>query len=78
MDELGKTLRSAAVPPAEVARLAETTTHLTESLHRRHDHDRVRSVRERFEQAVVNAEVQHPLIAGIARRLLDTLANIGI
>ncbi|MBI1918377.1 MAG: DUF4404 family protein [Planctomycetes bacterium] len=78
VDELGKALRSAAVPPAEVARLAETTTHLAESLHRRHDRDRVGTVRERFEQAVVNAEVQHPLVAGLARRLLDTLASIGI
>src|SRR5437764_371150 len=60
VDELGKALRSAPVPPAEVAHLAETTTRLAESLHRRHDQDRVRTLRERFEQALVNAEVQHP------------------
>jgi hypothetical protein len=78
VDELGKALRSAPVPPAEVARLAERTTHLVESLHHRHDRARVRTVRDRFEQAVVNAEVRHPLVAGMARRLLDTLANIGI
>jgi peroxiredoxin len=78
VDELGKALRSAPVPPAEVARLAERTTHLAESLHHRHDRERVQTMRDRFEQAVVNAEVRHPLIAGLARRLLDTLANIGI
>jgi|SRR5262245_7559506 len=78
VDELSKALRSAPVPPAEVARLAETTTHLAESLHRRHDRERVGTVRERFQEAVVNAETQHPLVAGLARRLLDTLANIGI
>jgi hypothetical protein len=34
--------------------------------------------RERLEEAVVEAEAQAPLAVGLARRLLDTLANIGI
>jgi len=78
VDELSKALRSTSVPAVEVARLAETTTHLAEALHRRHDRERVRTVRDRLDEAVVSTGLRHPLVAGIARRLLDTLANIGI
>src|SRR5205814_6195593 len=51
VDELSAALRSAQVPPAEVAHLAEATAHLAESLHHPHDRGRVDTVRGRFEEA---------------------------
>jgi len=77
VDELGKLLESAAVPPAEVAHLAESTAHLAESLHR-HDRGLLGRARDRLEEAVVSTEARHPFAAGLARRVLETLANLGI
>jgi hypothetical protein len=34
--------------------------------------------RDRLERAILAVESQSPLAAGLARRLLDALANIGI
>ena len=78
VDELTNVLQSSTLLPAEVALLAETTTHLAESLHHQHDERAVGKARERFEQAVVNAESHAPTVVGLARRLIETLANIGI
>jgi len=78
VDELSAALRSAQVPPAEVAQLAEATAQLAESLRQPHDRRRAETVRGRFEEAVLEAEVRHPYTAGLAQRLLDALANLGI
>lgn len=78
VDELSMALQAASVPPAEVARLADSTAHLAESLHQHHDTGMVGRARERLEAAVVEAEAHSPLAVGLARRLLDMLANIGI
>jgi hypothetical protein len=78
VDELSASLGSADVPPAEVAHLAESTAHLAESLHHRHNPGLVGNARDRLEQAALNAEARAPLAVGLARRLLDALANIGI
>ena len=78
VDELSAALRSAQVPPEEMTHLAEQTARLAEALHHRHDQGLLARVRDRFEDAVVNAEVHAPLVSGLARRLLDALANFGI
>jgi hypothetical protein len=78
LDELSRAIQSAQVPPAEMAHLAESTARLAESLHYQHDRGVLGSVRDRFEQAAVNAETHAPLATGLARRLLETLANLGI
>jgi hypothetical protein len=36
------------------------------------------AARNRLGEAALRAEVEAPLAAGIARRLIDTLANLGI
>jgi hypothetical protein len=78
VDELSTTLQAGAVPPAEVAHLAESTAHLAESLHHQHDTGVLGKARERLEGAVLQAEVHAPVAVGLARRVLDMLANIGI
>ncbi|MCI0462934.1 MAG: DUF4404 family protein [Gemmataceae bacterium] len=78
VDELGRALRSAQVPPTEVAHLAETTAHLTESLHHRHERGRLGAARDRLEEAVAGAEARHPFAAGLARRVLEALTDLGI
>jgi hypothetical protein len=78
VQELSTALQSGQVPPAELAQLAERTARLAESLHHRHDQGVLGHARERFEEAVVGAEAQAPFIAGLAHRLLETLANLGI
>src|SRR5262245_52500872 len=78
VDELSRSLQSGNVPPAEVAHLADSTAHLAESLHHQHDTGLLGKARERLEGAVAQAEARVPVAVGLARRVLDALANIGI
>jgi hypothetical protein len=78
VDELGQALSAAAVPPAEVARLAESTTHLAEALHQRHSRGLLGQARDRLDRAVSSAEAHAPVAVGLARRLLDALSDLGI
>ena len=78
LDELGNALESAPLPPAEVTHLADITAHFVQAVRHRHDPGRLAAARDRLEQAILGAEAQAPLAAGLAQRLLDALANIGI
>jgi hypothetical protein len=78
LDEFGGTLSPAAVPPAEVQHLADSTAHLARALRQKRDLGYIAAARDRLEQAVLATEAQAPTTAGLARRLLDALANIGI
>lgn len=78
VDELGRVLAAATVPPTEVAHLAQSTAQLAHAVHRREAPGRLAGARDRVEAAIIAAESKAPLTAGLARRLLDMLANIGI
>jgi hypothetical protein len=78
VDELSKVLKTADVPAAEVTHLAESTAHLAESLHHQREQGLLGKARDRLERAVSDAEVQAPNAVGVARRLLEALANLGI
>jgi hypothetical protein len=78
LDELGQVLATTAVPPAEVAHLAESTAVLARAVHRQEAPGLLAKARERLDAAIVAAESHSPLMAGLAHRLLDALANIGI
>jgi hypothetical protein len=78
VEELSKALEKATVPPVEVAHLAESTAHLAEALHHERDRGLLEKARDRLERAVSNAEAYVPLPVGLARQLLDVLANLGI
>jgi hypothetical protein len=78
VDELGVALQASTTPPAEVARLAASAAHLAEALHHQRDQGFLGKARDRLGAAVLQAEAKAPVAAGVARRLLDVLANIGI
>lgn len=78
VDELGQALASEALPAAEKAHLAESTTHLVDALRHQHDTGLLSEARDRLAQAIVGAEARAPLAAGVVRRLVDALANLGI
>jgi hypothetical protein len=78
LDELTAALKSSNAPPAEVAQLAASAAHLAETLHHQRDQGLLAKARDRFGVAVLQAEARAPVAAGLARRLLDALANIGI
>ena len=78
VDELGTTLQASNAPPAEVARLAASAAHLAEALHHQRDQGLLGKARDRLGAAVIQAQAEAPVAAGLARRLLDVLANIGI
>lgn len=78
VEELSTHLATGNVPPNEVARLAESTLHLAESLQQPQPQGLLSSARERFEEAVLGAESRAPVAVELARRFLDALANIGI
>jgi hypothetical protein len=85
LDELDRALAAPAgdpaalgTPPAEVARLAEGATHLAEALHRGHDRGILATARDRLERLVLQAEARAPTAVGLAQRLIDALATLGI
>jgi hypothetical protein len=78
VDELGRVLITPTVTPTEVAHLAESTAQLARAVHRREAPGMLAAARARVEAALLGAESKTPFIAGLARRLLDTLADIGI
>jgi len=77
VEELSALLGNPQAPPEAVRHLADSTAHLVEAVHRR-DRGLIASARDRLEQAILNAESHAPVAAGVARRVLDALANIGI
>jgi hypothetical protein len=78
VDELAPALRSTALPFAEVAHLNDSMTHLVQAIQQGHDSGLLAAARDRVERAIVAAEAHAPVAAGIARRLIDVLSNIGI
>lgn len=78
LDELSRALESPEAPPAELARLAEGAAHLAESLHQGHSHSLLRTARDRLSSLLVQAETRAPTAVGMARRLMDGLADLGI
>jgi hypothetical protein len=78
IDELGNAVGSGSVPSADVTHLAEMTSHFVQALHRKHEPGGLAAARDRLERAVLRAEATAPVTAGLARRALDALSNLGI
>ncbi len=55
LDELSATLKAPNAPPPEVAHLAESATHLAQSLHDRHDQGLLEQARDRLAETVFQA-----------------------
>jgi hypothetical protein len=78
VDELGKALTPATMASTETAHLANTAANLARVLHQQHNPTLLSAAKRRLEQAALRAEAQAPMATGVARRLLDTLADLGI
>jgi hypothetical protein len=77
VDELIRVMDPNA-PPADAEHLAAGAAHLTEALHRKHHAGLIAAARDRLEEAATRAEAGAPVATGLARRLVDALANLGI
>ncbi len=75
-DELADSLGKSAVPTAEEVELGQLAEQLIEALHR--EEPPVAATRHRLQEAILAAETRAPFTAGIAQRLVDALANLGI
>jgi hypothetical protein len=78
LDELSSVLKEPNAPPAEVAHLAESAALLAQALHDRHDEGLLAKARERLGAAMFQAEAHAPTAVGLARGVINALANIGI
>lgn len=67
-----------AVPSTQSEHLAETSTQLMLALHRKQHVGLLTAAKERLEEAATRAETEAPVATGIARRLVDALAGLGI
>jgi hypothetical protein len=76
--ELERALEAGHVPPAEMDHLKDSTTHVLEALRQHPDTGVLPAVRDRLTETFAAAEAQAPFAAGVARRLLEALSNIGI
>ena len=78
MDELSQALPAGAPLTGDKAHLADSTAHLIHALHQRKDAGFLSAAKQRLNQAAIRAEAEAPLAAGIVRRVIDALANVGI
>ena len=78
VDELGKALTPAALASSETAHLATSAANLAQVLHQQHNPTLLSAAKQRLEQAILRAETKAPVPTGVARRILDVLADLGI
>ena len=78
LDALDDPETTAAASPADMNHLASRATQLLAALRHQHDAGVLSAARDGLEEAVVRVEAEAPMTAGVFRRLLDALANIGI
>ncbi len=78
VDELSSSVDPEKLPEPTRQHLAASAAQLTEALQRETDQREVVAARNRLEEAAVRLEAEAPLASGILRRLIDTLANIGV
>jgi hypothetical protein len=78
MDELSKTVQPSAAPLAETVQLARSAAQLVRALQEQPGTTLLSAAKRRFDEAAARAEARAPMATGLARRLLDTLADLGI
>jgi hypothetical protein len=72
--ELSESLNAGTVPPPELTQIAEHVRALVRAAQAGEN----QGLRDRLELAVTSVEARAPLVAGLTRRLLETLAEMGI
>ena len=78
VDELSRTLHTAPHSAEETSRVAESAAHLAEALLAGREETVLTSARGRLENAAALADARAPVVSGLARRVLDVLADLGI
>jgi hypothetical protein len=77
-EELANALGSSGVPSAEEVQLGQLAGQLIQALQQKGETAPTDATRHRLQEAIAAAEARAPFAAGLARQLLDALANIGI
>lgn len=78
VDALSKHLHTVPLPAAETAQLADSAAQVVRALQQKPPTGLLAGARERLEDAIAAAEEKAPVATGVAQRLLDVLANLGI
>jgi|SRR5579864_4547518 len=77
VDELAKTLGPSATQE-QTANLGASAAQLVRALHERQHVGLLTAAKKRLEDAAAKAETKAPVATGVARRLIDLLAELGI
>jgi hypothetical protein len=75
-EQLANAMPTSRPPTAEEAELGQLAEQLIAELHR--EETPAAATRHRLQEAVVAAETRAPFAAGIARQLLEAIADLGI
>jgi hypothetical protein len=75
--ELSDALGDETIAPDRLAHFTATTARLVEAVHREERHH-VAGLRDRLAHAAAEVETNHPILAGLARQLIDALSSLGI
>jgi hypothetical protein len=78
VDELSKLVAGTSVPSTEVTHLTRCVADLVRAAHESEHKGLIVSARDRLEKAWIAAEAEAPTAAGFARRLVESLSNLGI
>jgi hypothetical protein len=78
MEELARSVGSSTGPSPETAQLASSVAEIARSLQEEEQPTLLAAARERLQDAALRAERRAPLVTGLARRLLEILADLGI
>jgi Domain of unknown function (DUF4404) len=76
--ELSDAMDAETVPAADLAHLADTAAQLVRAAHRGEHHGILGKAQEKLEAAAATLEADAPMIAGLTRRLIEALSNLGI
>ena len=78
VEEMSDELGSRNVSAQELNHLAEAASHLLQTIKQPQEPRKAASARDRLEAAISRIESEHPTVAGIARRFVDALGELGI
>jgi hypothetical protein len=78
VDELAHALESEEVSHDDVAHVTESTSHLVQAVHEKHEPGMLEAAEDRLERAVVAVESKAPALASLTRRLAEMLSDLGI
>src|SRR5882724_8308208 len=76
--ELSDAMDAETVPAADLAHLADTAAQLVQAAHKGEQSGFLGKAQERLEGAAAALEADAPMLAGLARCLIEALSNIGI